>query len=214
MQNKSLDVIIKYRQGEMADNNKIMGVFSYQLNDVMKSHFMLNKIQPSYKFKFVSSLILVALNIISFLSFIPIFGITLLARVTNPHPAFDSLAKIGLVIFLVFFLLLIISVIGIYQPFTRSRIRKSYNANKSFYDEKRELIIDNDGVSINLLDWNSSLGWSRIERVYEYDDGYLIIIHQADYLVIPKRAFQNDETMHKFNKLTTEIKGNEILQIK
>ena len=198
----------------MTDKNKIEGIYSYQLKDVIKSHFMLEKIQPYYKFRLASSLILAALNLISFISFIPLFGLTLLARESTPHPAFDSLAKIGLVISIVFFLLLVISIIGIYQPLTRSRIRKSYNANKSFYDEERELIVDNDGVSINLPDWKSSLGWSRIERVYEYDDGYLIIIHQSDYLVIPKRAFQNDETMHKFNELVVDVKGTEVLQIK
>ena len=190
----------------------ISGKFSYQLDDVLKAHFLYRKTRPGYKVLRITTIILIVVNIINLLSFLPLFVITLVAGMVTPSPAFESLGKIGVYILVVFIVLLLVSIVALYQPITRYRIKRAFQRNIQGKEEY-EFIVDMEGVSINLPDWKSSMGWTRIESVYQYDEGFLLVYNQGDYFILPKRAFSDEEKIDEFVKLVTK-KNKEVLDIK
>ena len=194
--------------------DKITGSFSYRLTDVIKANSYFYKTNPYYNYKRIGAIVLVIINIINLFSFLPIFIVSLIAKTATPIRAFDRLVAIGIVIVLVFLILLLISVIGLFQPITKLQIARAYRRKKHNYEERYELLLDKEALSVNLPDWKSALGWTRIDNVYEYPEGFLVIYNRGDYLAIPKRAFDDVPTIEKFKRLVTEYSGVDVLTIK
>jgi hypothetical protein len=57
------------------------------------------------------------------------------------------------------------------------------------------------------------MGWTRIERVYKYDEGFLLVYNQGDYFILPIRAFVDDEKADEIVNLITEM-NKDVSQIK
>jgi hypothetical protein len=106
------------------------------------------------------------------------------------------------------------SLIGLHQPITRLRIARAYQSNRHNYEREYQVVVDKEALSVNLPDWKGSLGWSRIEQVYEYAEGFLVIYNRSEYLAIPKRAFGNDSTADQFKRLVAQLIDEEVSQLK
>jgi len=191
----------------------ITGSFSYRLEDILKATFLCRKTKPNYKAQSAVNIAVVAFMVLSFCSFVPVYGVTLLSGLRTPSPAFTQLLRIGFVVLLFLAVVAIFSVIGLFAPFTRLQIRRNYQANRQNYEREHELVVDTQALSVNLPDWKTSLGWSQIERLYEYPDGFLVIYGNDQCLVIPKRAFPDEEAMTGFRSLAQEGAGKEITPI-
>jgi hypothetical protein len=196
------------------EGTQITGTFSYELNDAIGAYFAFRKTRPYFGLLKLSMIVTAIVIALTLLSFLPVFVISLLAGFKSSDAVFQLLNKFGVVFILVMLLLLLLPFIRLYEPLTRLRLRRDFEKNRSIYASEYKLAIDEDGFSVDIPDWSSTIGWSRVGKVYEYKDGFLIIYHNgSEYLPIPKRAFQRETDIPEFGELVSQVTGKKIIRI-
>lgn len=196
------------------DGLQITCTFSYELNDLIGAYFAFRKIRPYSGALKISMIVTTVVIGLTLLSFLPVFIISLLAGFRSNDAVFQLLNKFGVVFILVMLLFLLLPVMRLYEPLTRLRIRRDFENNKSTYTSEYKLVVDEAGFSVDIPDWSSTMGWSRVGNVYEYKDGFLITYNNGrEYVPVPKKAFHQETDLPGFRDLASRATGKKMTMI-
>jgi len=77
-----------------------------------------------------------------------------------------------------------------------------------FYAIEHVVSVSEDGIEYLMGQTKSSLNWLYYQRMIESPDGFLLIYGNDSFNLLPKRAFQNEETIGTFREIASKkLKG-------
>lgn len=185
---------------DRANKKTFAFTFSYELDDLLKAHSAQKKVRSSHRMGQFFKVLLVAATGVVLIDCILLFVISVLLRHLSGNPVVDDLVRIGAIMLAIFSILLVISILMLDDTASRWRIKRSYLKNQTG-DVDYEIIVDSEGLQANISDWKTWLGWSRVQGVYAYKNGFLFFTGNEDYLTIPNRIFEDNTQIEAFKDL-------------
>ena len=198
--------------GNAIPGKRFSFTFSYSLDDLLQAINARKKLRPAYKFHRILTLILIVVIVIEVIDFGFLFVISVLLRHMSGNAAVNDLVKIGAIILAILIIVLVISILDLNQTLFRWRVKRSYRKNPTD-NEEYEIIVDCDALQVNLTDWKTWLGWSRVQGINAYKYGFLIFTSNQDYLNIPNRVFSGPAEIEAFKDLLTQSIGEPVVEI-
>jgi hypothetical protein len=186
--------------------------FSYALDDLLRAINARKKIRPFYRFHRILSVILIAVIVIEVLNLGFLFVISVLLRHMSANAAVNDLVKIVAIIFAILIIVLVISILDLDQTLSRWRIKRGYRKNQTA-DDIYEIIVDSEALQVNVTDWKTWIGWSRVQDVYVYRHGFLLFFSKEDYLNVPIRVFEDPQQIEAFNNFLAQSIGKAVVEI-
>jgi len=186
--------------------------FSYSLDDLLRAINARKKLRPVYKLHRILTVVLIAVIVIELINFGLLFVISVLLRHMSGNAGVNDLVKIAAIIFAILIIVLVISILDLNQTLYRWRVKRGFRKNQTG-DDVYEIIADSEALQVNLADWKTWLGWSRVQDVYTYQHGFLLFTSHQDYLNIPKRVFEDPTQIEAFKDLLAQSVGKEVVEI-
>jgi hypothetical protein len=198
---------------EATSEQRFSFTFSYELNDLLRAIDARKKIKPFYKFHRILTVIMIAVIVIELIDLGFLFVISAFLRHMSGNAAVNDLVKLAAIILAILLIVLVISILDLDQTLSRWRVKRAYRKNQTG-DDVYEIIADSEALQVNLTDWRTWLGWSRVQGVYTYRYGFLLFTSSQDYLNIPKRVFEDTAQIEAFKDFLARSVGREVVEIK
>ena len=196
-----------------ASNKNFVFRFCYELDDLLQAHTAQKKTRSLYRLSLILKVFFIVVIVVELLNFVLIFIIFVLIRHLSGNSAINDLVISVAITLAVFILLFGISLLILDETLLRWQIRRSFRKHQTG-EVNYEIIIDSEGLQVNITDWKTWVGWSLIQRVYVYPNGFLIFSSAMDYLTIPNRVFEDPVEIEAFKDLLTQSIGKELREIK
>lgn len=197
---------------DRANRKTFAYTFSYELDDLLQAHAAEKKVRSAHRLRQIFKVLMVAAIGVVLIDFFLLLIISVLLRHLSGNPVVDDLIRIGATMFAIFSILLVVSILILDDTVSRWRIKRSYQKNQTA-DVDYEIIVDSDGLQVNISDWKTWLGWSRVQGVYAYKKGFLIFTSDEDYLTIPNRVFEEESKIGAFRDFIAEAIDSPVHEI-
>ncbi len=183
-----------------------------ELDDILSTQTARQKLRPFYRFRKIMMVILIAAIVIELIQFTLLFIISVVLRQISGIPAVNELIKIGAIIIAILIIVLVISILDLGQSVYRWRIKRDFQKNRT-ENEQYEIVVDSQAVQMNLKDWKTWVGWSRVQKIYAYREGFMLFTSDRDYLIIPNRVVEKQIEIEGFKEFLVQASGKPVTEI-
>jgi len=99
------------------------------------------------------------------------------------------------------------------------RLRMEYGYRLGFlkfkkdYEESRKFIVNDEGLELQASSYKTTFYWKAFQQIIESQNAFLLPRKKKQYIVIPKRAFNNPDDAIKFSKLIATYTNQQIKKV-
>jgi hypothetical protein len=197
---------------DTGSNKRFSFVLTTELGDVLSAQTARQKLRPFYRFRKILMVILVAAIVIELIQFALLFIISVLLRQVSGNPGVNELIKISAIIIAVLIIVLVISILDLDQSVYRWNIKRAFRKNRA-ENEQYEIIVDSQAVQMNLKDWKTRVGWSRIQKIYAYREGFMLFTDNQNNIIIPNRVIEKQVEIEAFKDFLAQASGKPVVEI-
>lgn len=206
----------RFVEGNMAEEadsgKKCSFVLTTELDDVLSAQTARQKLRPFYRFRKILMVILVAAIVIELIQFALLFIISVLLGQVSGNPGVNDLIKIGAIILGFLILVLGFSILNLDETLLRWRIQRAFRRNQA-ENERYEIVVDSQAVQMNLKDWKTWIGWSRIQKIYAYREGFMLFTDNQNNIIIPNRVIEKQVEIETFKDFLAQASGVPVSEI-
>jgi hypothetical protein len=84
---------------------------------------------------------------------------------------------------------------------------------KKEYEESKKFIVNDEGLELQESSYKTTFYWKAFQQIIESQNAFLLPRKKNQYIVIPKRAFNNPDDAIKFSELIATYTNQQIKKV-